>query len=295
MKIRTLEFYIKEAFAGLYRNRLMSLASLGIVTASLLILGFFIVFTVTINYNAEMIKKQAEMEVFIFSDLSKEKVDEIEGRIKQLSGVKEYRLVTKEEALERMRKMLGDKQGVLEGLENENPFPPSFIIKLHRLEDAAAVAGQLSSVEGIEKVQYQSDAVRALIHVTNIIKAVTITVVIILILVSVFIISNTIKLTVFARRKEINIMKYIGATDSFIRWPFIIEGILVGVAGCVISFVVLGYIYEYLVRFTAQGGMMIKLMPFNDIGRYIFAGFLFIGGSIGAVGSAMSIRRHLCV
>lgn len=295
MKIRTLEFYIREAFAGLYRNRLMSLASLGIVTASLLILGFFIVFTVTINYNAENIKKQADMEVFVFSDLDKEKIDEIERRISQINKIKEYYLVTKEEALEKMRNMLGDKKDVLEGLEDENPFPPSFVIKLHRLEDAAAVAGQLSAMDGVEKVQYQSDAVKALIHVTNVIKAVTIIVAIILILISMFIISNTIKLTVFARRKEISIMKYIGATDTFIRWPFIIEGILIGIAGCVISFVVLGYAYECLVRFTAEGGIMIKLMPFNDIGKYIFAGFLLIGSSIGAAGSGMSIRRYLNV
>lgn len=295
MKLRTLDFYVKEAMSGVYRNKLMSLASLSITTVSLLIVGFFILFSANLNFNIDKIKNKTEMEVILEDGIDGTRISEIESQINSMDMVQRCRLVAKEEALEKIKGILGESEGILEGLEDEGIVPQSFVVYLYNAQDSATVAEWLKSAEGVDQVLYPFETVRKLNRIARIVKTVTAAVILILIVISTFIISNTIKLTVFARRKEINIMKYIGATDSFIRWPFVIEGILIGFIGCLAAFIVVAYSYKQLLNSNFVLLDSFSLMPFENINNGILIAFLFVGVGIGALGSAVSIRKYLYV
>lgn len=295
MKLRTIEFYIKESMQAIYRNKLMSLASLGITIALLIIVGFFMAFSINLNHNIATIKNENKMEVMLTSGISTERISELESQINSLVYVKDCRLASDEEVIRVLENAYGDMNYIIEGIDIEDLIPRIFIIHLNNTRDGQTVAEWLEGAEGIDEVLYPFERVQKITRIATIVKVITVVVIIILIAITVFIISNTIKLTVFARRKEINIMKYIGATDNFIRWPFIIEGALLGVIGSIISFAIIGYSYTYFIDTLLSGVNTVKFVAFKDINYYILTVFLLIGGSMGVLGSALSIRKYLCV
>lgn len=300
MKLRTVRHIIAEGVSGIKRNRLMTLASIGIVAASMLIFGIFFLLTVNFNSNARSIATQAQMEAFLFTNLSDEQVQQAEQQIAGMPDI-QYRHVTREEAMERAKELLGDKKNLLEGLEGENPLPQSFIITLKSPENGEVIMSALYTLTDsngaklIEEVQYPYLTVRKLLNLTGIIRTVSIGLISMLALIAIFIISNTIKLTVFARRKEINIMKYIGATDWFIRWPFVIEGIFIGLAGSMISLLIVYYSYSYTVSIIPADIGILKMVQFTGLTGTMTGIYLFMGSVMGILGSTMAIRKHLNV
>ncbi|MBA1334244.1 MAG: Cell-division-associated, ABC-transporter-like signaling protein FtsX [Firmicutes bacterium] len=302
MKIRTFGLQFKEGLIGLWRNRVMSLASIGSVTAVLLVLGLSLVLIVNVNSIAEYVESSVEIKVFLIDELDSSQVETIGAKIKQLEGIKEITFESKEQALEKYKKQLGNNNNLLEGLEGENnPLPSSYIVKVEDPNTIGDTAGKISAFEGVEEVTYGKDVVDRLLKSTYMIRIVGSILIGILALISIFIISNTIKLTVAARRKEINIMKFVGATDGFIRLPFVIEGLVLGLIGAVLSSGMLVALYNYFYSIMGRnfGSFFIlvssSLAPFNQTMYNTSLVLLAVGVFIGIIGSAVSLRKFLNV
>lgn len=299
MNLRNAEYIIKEGIINVHRNKLMTLASISIVTAAMIILGIFFIISSNLNLNIETLKQLPEMEAFCNPNLDDAQVKLVEEGLKRNEKIAEVKKITKKEAFERAKNILGSKENLMEG-EDESFLPVSFIIKLKNSDESAEMVERIKSMKGIESVQYSQTAVDFISKSAYWVKLISVILLLSLLSVSFFIISNTIKLTVFARRKEINIMKYIGATDWFIRLPFIIEGIIIGIIGAVLAFVLVCYGYTAVEgkitgEMSSLGVDFIRLQRVSSIGFNIIGINLLLGTALGAVGSAASIRKYLHV
>jgi len=294
MKLRTTKYIFKEGLINAYRNKLMSLASVSVVTASMIVLGLFLVISINLNHNIRKLEEQPQMQVFCDPELDDEQIKVIEQAIKNDSRVKKYTYVSKKEALEKAKEMLGEDQNVIEGL-GDDFMPVSFIVELNNLKEAPDVVSAFKSIQGVSNVRYSQERIDIILKIATWVQIGNIVLIIILLAVAMFIISNTIKLTVFARRKEINIMKYIGATDWFIRWPFIVEGVVIGLIGAVIGFVAISIIYALLSNKVSEGINIISLVSLRELQFVVTYTFALVGTVIGALGSAVSIRKYLHV
>ena len=304
MKIRSIKYILKESFLNASRNRLMSLASISIISAALILFGVFYLRLVNLNYNVEVLSEQPQMQVNCLYDLTDEQVNAVQTEISSNKYIESFTVVSKKEGFEKLKKLLeSDKveQGgasILEGYD-ESFLNVAFIIKIKDNKNSELVAKELRSLAGVDNVTYSQQTIDMIAKTANWVKIISMVLIGLLLIIALFIISNTIKLTVFARRKEINIMKYIGATDWFIRWPFIYEGILIGIIGAVIAFLLVAYIYSlaeprlsnYLVGF-GSGFDTVKFGSVWGTLALIYAG---VSAAIGASGSMMSIRKHLHV
>lgn len=299
MKIRTVKYIIKEGFVNTYRNKLMTLASVGIVVSSLIIFGIFFVFVVNVKFNLDVLKQQPQIQVFCYTELDDAQIARVENALKNNQGVRNIKKVTKKEAFDKVREMLGNDKGVLEGMD-ENFLPVSFIVTLKNPEEAETAIKELTGITGVRKVSYPQKTIDIISKTSRWVQMGTSLLIIVLLAISIFIIANTIKLTVFARRREINIMKYIGATDWFIRWPFIVEGVIIGIIGALVAFIVTSYGYNGVTQkfYTIMPDMensFIRLVSLKDIGALLILYFSLIGGIVGAAGSVISIRKYLHV
>ncbi|HKL11043.1 MAG TPA: permease-like cell division protein FtsX, partial [Clostridia bacterium] len=200
-------------------------------------------------------------------------------------------------ALEKMREKWGDQAFLLEGLES-NPLPNSIIIYVKDIAYSDSIVEEVSGIGGIEEVKYYNDIVQKLLSIANFIRLLGLVVIAILVFLSIFIIGNTIKLTVAARKREINIMKYVGATNWFIRWPFFIEGMVLGLLGAVVSLAIVYFGYTYIYNAVSNQIYMLLttyIVPMNAIIRDMMVIFAVLGMGIGALGSILSMRKYLKV
>ena len=296
MIFRNVKYFFVQGTKGLISNSLMSLASIGTVLASLVLFGVFLLFGMNLNYIGDQIKDQCEINVFVPRNAERDAIRRVGSELGEIEYVKEARLYTKEERLHNYKTgRNAGKAEVIEILEMDNPLRDAYILSLTDVTKAEEVAAAAAKVEGVEEVSNSQDLIRQIISITNTIRHVSIFLLVILVIISLFIISNTIKLGMFARRKEVNIMKFVGATNWFIRWPFIIEGMLIGIMGSAIAavIVILGY---GAVLPKAQTFMNTTLLlEVGEIMNAIIISFALIGVGIGMTGSAMSIRKHLQV
>ncbi len=301
MKIRSIKYILKESFLNAYRNRLMSLASISIISAALVLFGVFYLILVVLNHNLQILSEKPTMQAYCLPELTDEQITAVKTEIASNKYIESFTEVSKKEAFEQLKKYLeSDKaeQGganVLEGYD-ESFLNVSFIIKVADPVNSSIVAKELQEFAGIENVKYSQQIIDMINKISNWVKIISFILIGLLLVISLFIISNTIKLTVFARRKEINIMKYIGATDWFIRWPFVFEGILMGLFGALIAFVLVAYIYSFAepkITGAFQGGF--EMVQFKSVWGTLV--FVYIGVStvVGGLGSVMSIRKHLHV
>jgi len=294
MKLRTSKYVVKEGLINAYRNKLMSLASVGVVTASMIILGVFLAVAINLSYNTQKLSEQPQIVVFCDHELDNKQIKQIEETIKSDSRVKKYTYVSKEEALEKAKAKLEGDNDIFEGLGDEF-LPVSFIIELNNLKEAENLALAFKAIQGVSSVRYSQERIDIILKVATWVQIGNVILVIILLAIAMFIIANTIKLTVFARRKEINIMKYIGATDWFIRWPFIVEGVIIGLIGAIIGFVAISIFYGVASSKLAEG---IGILTFVSLGGLQFeVGYTFglVGIVVGVLGSTISIRKYLHV
>ncbi|KHO63106.1 cell division protein [Thermoanaerobacter sp. YS13] len=295
MLFRNFKYFLRETFSNLIRNRLMTVASITSVMAAMLILGLFLILVLNVNTMANQVESQLELKAFLNDNLTKEQIDRIGSNIKSLEGVASVTFESKEQALENFKKQLGDKSYLLEGLEKDNPLPQSYIVKVKNANMMKDISHKIKQINGVDKVSYGQDVVEKLLGIIKIIRVVGLSIILILFVISIVIISNTIKLGVYARRKEISIMKYIGATDWFIRWPFLIEGIILGLLGALISVTILALIYDYAANLINSRLIVFELLPVDKIVGDITLYFFVIGAIIGALGSGISIKRFLNV
>lgn len=296
MIFRNIKYFVTQGVKGLVSNSLMTLASIGIVVASLVLFGVFVLFGLNINSVGTQIKDQCEINVYMPNDMSRDDVRAIGSQLGELEFVKEAQLYTKEERLQNYKEGIRqDQAAVITTLETDNPLRDAYVLSLTDVRRANQVAEQAAKIKGVEEVTNRQDLIKTILSITNTIKHVSIWLLIILAAIAIFIISNTIKLGMFSRRKEINIMKFVGATDWFIRWPFIIEGMILGALGAGIAVIVVMAGYGSVLP-SVQGFMgNIKLLETAEISNIIVIGFLIMGTAIGMAGSAMSIRKHLHV
>jgi cell division transport system permease protein len=295
MKIRTGEYFIKESFVSLKRNGLMSFASVSTVALSLLILGIFLVMVLNLNNMASALESQVQISVYLHDGLTDVATREIGTRITQLPGVNQVNFVSKEEALKRLKERLGEQKGLLEALGGTNPLPNAFEVKVDKPEQVKQVADAVSHLKGVENAKYGQKVVEQLFALTRMIRLFGLILILFLAMAALFIVSNTIRITVFARRKEIGIMKYVGATDWFIRWPFLLEGMFLGFTGAVMAVLLLSQIYDSLVRQIYKSLAFLPLIPPYPFLTHISFVLLVIGTAIGALGSTISLKRFMNV
>ena len=298
MNFRSIRYMIKQGLIGVWRNRMMSFASIGSVTSALLILGLTLMLVLNINNLANEAKHQVdEIQVYLEDDIEEDQIDSIGEAIENTEGVLSHIYQSKEQALETMKEKWGDEGYLLEGIE-ENPLPNSYIIQLEDIEDAENVVNKLSGLYGIDEIKYLKDVIGQLMAVAKFVRIGGIAILIILVLMSIFIISNTIKITVAARKREINIMKYVGATNGYIRGPFIIEGLMLGLIGSLISVVIVYNGYKYLFNAIKDKMYVVfasYLVPYNLILDDIIIIFVSIGVGVGVIGSVISLKKFLNV
>ena len=295
MKIKTFKYFFREGFTSVKKNRVMSVASVSTVAAALFIFGVFMLLVVNVNKIVSTVESEIEIKVFLKADVTTLQQNKIEKDIKAIDEVKEISFESQEDALKKFKEGLGEKADLADGLELDNPLPASFIIKVNSPQNVAGVSAKLKDLAGVEKINDGQQMVETIINATRFIKVTSILLMVILGVISISLISNTIKLTVFARKREIGIMKYIGATDWFIRWPFIIEGMLMGLLGAVISILILGFGYGYGAKIVSESQMIFSLVPSNEIIFGLGWQFSLIGVFIGGIGSLLSIRKFLVV
>jgi len=305
MKISTFLRHIREGSKSIIRNGWMTFASIGSISISLFILGVFLLLAVNVNYLAQQIEKQIEIRVYLEVNTPQEEIESLQNTIAAIPEVSKVTFVSKEEGLAFLRERLGESgSNLLEGFDGENnPLNDSFTVEVKDPHQVPSVAQQIARLNDgkfpkpIYKVNYGQGTVETLFKVTRIIQNVGLVLVAGLALTSMFLISNTIKLTIFARNREISIMKLVGATNGFIRWPFFIEGALLGIIGSLIPAGILLYGYWELLSASRMelNMLMIELKPFEEIGVVLAALLLGIGVLIGIWGTLISVRKYLRV
>lgn len=287
---------IRQGFKGLWRNRMMTFASIGSVASALIILGIVFMIILNINSLAETAKGQFDsVQLYLKDELTQQQIDEIGRKIKGVEGIETTYYISKMEALENLKNQWGEHGYLLEGLET-NPLPNSYILKLKDIEYAGQVVDAVQNIEGLEEVKYYKDVVDRLLRITHFIRIAGLIIIGILIIISMFIISNTIKITVTARYREINIMKYVGATNWFVRWPFLVEGMVLGFVGAGIALLIVSYSYKSIFDFiTDRLYVMIStyMIPTSMVVTDLAIVFMVLGTGIGALGSIFSMRKFL--
>ena len=292
-------YLLGEGFRNVFNNKKSSGASLAIMCATMLIFGVFFLIVENINNMVTTLEEQQGMQVFIQGEATDAQIEKLGEQIKSLDGVNTTTFVSKEAALDSMKQKLKDKQSLLTGWDEDNPFRASYVVTLTDLSLSSSIQEQILKFDNVYSIESRDETINALVSIANGIRIVSATILILLILISIFIIANTIKLTVHARRKEISIMKYVGATDGFIRWPFIIEGMLIGIMAALISIGLLALIYTLLSNSVQQSTVMqkigVNLLGFKQMLNLLIIVYLIMGTGIGALGSSISMRKYLKV
>ena len=297
MKMSKIKYSFSEAKKNVLRNGLMSVASLFTIASCLVILGVFAIISMNVNSFADKVEDQCEVQLYINAGTSAERVEQIGVEIQAIENVKEASLFSKEAMLDYAKNdMFGEDAELLSGFEEDNPFSDSYKIILKDIENTGATVEELEKIADVEKVVNKQDIVNMVLNFSKIIKRFSMAIMLVLLIIAIVIISNTVRLTVFNRRKEINIMKYIGATDRFIKGPFLLEGMIIGFFGALLAFLVVFWGYFGLLSYVKGLSIgSVELIGIWSISPIIAGIFILFGCLIGVIGSGISMRRYLHV
>ena len=245
----------------------------------------------------DTVESSQEIQVFIKNEATDEQIKNAGEQIKAIEGVNKVTFVSKDEALDIMQDRVGERSYLLAGYEENNFLPASYKVTLTDLKLASQVEAKINELDNIKKITSSNETMSKLLGLANGIRVVTAVILVALVIGSIFIIANTIKLTVYARRKEISIMKYVGATNSFIRWPFIVEGIVIGIISALISILIVGFAYKFIATKLLESSLVqslgVTLVSFADMFNLIILVYLILGIGIGVIGSSLSMRKYL--
>ncbi|HOB20463.1 MAG TPA: permease-like cell division protein FtsX, partial [Candidatus Atribacteria bacterium] len=296
---RTWKNIIREGMRNVVRNRVMTLASIGAIMAALFVLGIIMATIINLDNIVAGLESKVEVTVYLKKGTTQGDIETVYNRINSWEGIVEVEFISKEEALENWRKEMGSKSYLLDGYNEENnPLPDTFRIKVERPEYVENIVTNARKLSAVDQVRYSADVVRAIMSIAGTTRLIGLSIVVLLSVMSVIIINNTIKLTVYSRRREINIMKYIGATDWYIRWPFLIEGMVLGLFGAVLAGGAVAGLYAILLEKANDMESILSifgLLPMKDIMYPVLLVFALIGCLIGISASMLSIRKHLKV
>lgn len=288
-------YFLRETVTSLVRNRFMAVASILTVTLSMFILGAFLSAVLNINHMATYLESQVEMTVYLKDGLKTDDVMAVGKQLKQLNGLKGISFTNKDQALANFRESMGDQAALLDSM-NGNPLPASYKISFQSPDQLQDAVNLVKKYPQVDDVQYGQEIVEQLYRVAQFIRISGIILIFFLAAAELFIISNTIRLTVFARRREIQIMKYVGATNGFVRWPFLFEGMVIGFIGSGISSILLWLCYRMIQEEIHNAGLVfIPLLAMYPFIVHVAIFLLAAGIIIGALGSAISLRKYMKV
>ena len=292
-------YLIGEGFRNFFKNKKSTAASIIIMCATMFIFGIFFLIGENVNYIIEQVQSEQAMQVFIELDTTTEEQQALQQQIQNTPYVNTVEYISQEDALNDVKSWSTDIEMALGDItvDGYNPFKASFVVTLTDLTKNQEVQEQINTYDHVASITAGNDTVNTLVNIANGIRTATGVILILLILISIFIIANTIKLTVHARRKEISIMKYVGATNGFIRWPFMVEGIIIGIVSALISVVILGFAYNFVADKLVGSSMVtilnLNLLTFSDMLSMLFLVYIIMGIGIGAIGSAISMKKYL--
>ncbi len=297
MRFNVINYLIGEGVKNLFKNKKSTMSSLMIMCATMFIFGLFFVIGENINALVKNVAEAQGIRVFIENTATDEEIEKVGNEILSIEGVRNAEYVSKEKALESMEEWLGSE--LLEDYKERNIFSASYDVTLTDLELNQEVQESIRQIPKVEDIESSNPTITLVINIAKGVRMVTGIILLLLIIISTAIISNTIKLTVHARRKEISIMKYVGATNSFIRWPFIVEGIIIGIISGLLSVAIVGIAYTCIAGKLATVPLMTmlhwKLIQFKEMFNLILVVYLGLGIGIGIIGSSISIRKYLDV
>jgi len=291
----SLRYFFGEARKSLRRNSLLSIATLSTVTICILILGVAVLLTINAGNFMNQLESDLEMMVFVEDSLDKRNLQDLQRQIQSLNGVQSVKFISKDQALANLQSKFNDKEYDLRKTVGDNPLPNSFEVKAKNPQDVAQIAKQVFKLEGVYKVNYGQGLVERLFQITRWVRVISVALIILLALGAIFLIATTIRLAIFARRKEIYLMKLIGATDWFVRWPFFIEGILLGSVGALLAVLLLALGYGTLVDNVQTTMFFVPLVNDHHELLMIYLTLFGTGALLGCLGTIISLNRFLDV
>lgn len=296
MRIRSFKRFIDEALHSIYKNKVLTIASITSIILTLFIFGFIYLSMLNLDRIVHDIGSQVQVTAYIKENMDQTAINELKIEILSWKETASVVYITKSEAMTNMKKQMGEGGKVLDGYtDSNNPLPSSFEIRVNKPEDASVLSNRLTQSKIVDEVVYSAKITQLLRKLTTVIQAIGTTVIVILLLISFSIIGNTIKVAIYSKRHDIYIMKYIGATDWFIRWPFLIEGFLLGMFGALAAAIVVIVVYSYSIVRLETILTFFTLIPARELFKNIISIFLVIGIGIGCLASTFSIRKHLKV
>jgi len=301
MKLSGLRYLSKQGFENVWKNRMMAFASFCVLLVSLLLVGLSILLFMNLNTIIGSIENKNEVIVFLDPEITQVQTEEVQSQLELLENIDSISFYSKEEAFDSMKDSMDEYANVFDSLGDDNPLPDSFRIRIENIDYTAETVSLIDKIDHIYSIRAPYDFVNILSELREIITWAASVVVIALAIVSMVIISNTTKASVFARRNEISIMKYVGATNAFIRIPFFVEGMITGFAAGIVATIITWISYDSLVDLlTGEANVlnvigMGSIIEFGDIALTVALLYILAGGLIGALGSVISTRKHLNV
>lgn len=294
MKGASVGYLTREGFRNIWVNRLLSLATIVVLVSCLVIVGSGALIFLNINSVLDLIEDQNVVMVYIEDSADETAIDTLKVQLMALDNVDDIQFVSREEAFERQKASYGDKASLLDGL-SADILPDAYKVTVKDIESFDATVATIKQLDNVIQIHENSELAGKLASIRNAVSYISMGVIAILFFVSMFIVANTIRITIFNRRLEISIMKAVGATNSFIRWPFMVEGILLGLFSAVIGLGIEYGVYSVASIWLADVMSMLggDVVPFNEYIWYIFGIFVFIGVFIGAIGSILSLNKYL--
>lgn len=293
MRLKNIQYYFREAVLSIIRNSWISVASVGVVAVSLLILGSSLLLVMNANNIAANLESGVEISVFFKENSTPDDVQDLKNKLADKTEVTQVVFVSKQQALEEMRENFGDEKGILDGLEEKNPLPDTLRIKTSAAEQVAPLAAELESYAQVDRVRYGQGVVEKMLALSRWVRTAGLITMVLLGVASVFLIATTIRLSVYARRKEIGIMKFLGATNWFVQFPFILEGMMLGLAGSLLAVIVVYTGYLSLIDNIQLSLPFMQLVTDRALIKPLMELLLVMGLVIGAAGSMISMRKFL--
>ena len=298
MKYNVVSYLIGEGFRNVFKNKKSTISALTIMCLCMLVFGIFFIIGENVNNIMNTVEEAQGLQVYFKVGTSDETMKNVGDELKKVEGINKVEFVSKEDGFSEMKEILGNDSKAFEGMESEF-MPDSYRVTLSDLELNGQVQDKIKDIVGsnLDEIKSSNEVIATIMGIAKGVRIFTLALLIILVFISTVIISNTIKLTVHARRKEISIMKYVGATNSFIRSPFIVEGIIIGIIAALIAIAIVGMIYNAIIPSMLESEVVKKLeisfVTFSNMFNLLIIVYLVLGIGIGTIGSSISMRKYL--
>ena len=301
MKLSGIRYLIKQGVDNVWKNRVMAFASFCVLLVSLLLVGISCLFFLNLNSIIGGIENKNEVIIYLQDDTSDQQIEEMGRELEQMDNISSVSFYSKEEAFADLQADMLEYEVLFESLGDDNPLPDAYRIRVADISRLSETLSRLNSMQNVDRIRAPYDFVNVLTGLRRIVSVVALAVVVALVIVSMVIISNTTRASVFARRREISIMKYVGATNAFIRLPFFVEGMLTGLMAGAMATVITWFTYDSLVDLLKQDADILSIIgvgsiiSYNDVALPVTLAYLGAGALVGAIGSVISTRKHLKV